>query len=93
MKWFENGEDRRFLSSNDDAPSRRLRSDMIGRIRPWRIAVYAFAAVFVLSLALSGSGELATKVLAYIGVGGVILSILGMGMAVTGGDTPGSRGA
>lgn len=93
MNWFENGENRRTLFSNEDAPSRRRGSDTIGRVRNWRLAVYAFAAVFVLSLVLSDSGDLAAKTLAYIGVGGMIVSILGMGLVVTRGGTPGSPGA
>jgi len=91
MNGLENGEGHLPMSSNSDAPSRPTGSDMIGRIRTWRLAVYAFAAVFVLSLALSDSGDLAAKTLAYIGVGGMIVSILGMGMVVTKGETPGSR--
>ena len=75
------------------ASSPRSSASASGVVRTWRLAVYAFAAVFVLSLVLSDSGDLAAKTLAYIGVGGMIVSILGMGLVVTRDGMPGSPGA
>ena len=62
---------------------------MIGRLRARRFAFYASAAVFVLSLALSGPGDIAAITLAYMGVGGMIGSIFGMGIVLARGKTPG----
>lgn len=58
--------------------------EVIDRVKTWRLALYTFAGVLVTSLAVSGSGMVATA-LAYVGAGGMLLSILGMaGAAVTG---------
>lgn len=56
---------------------------MVVRVRTWRVAFYICTAIFVLSLALSDPGGVGAKTLAYIGVGGMIASVLGMGMVVT----------
>lgn len=56
---------------------------MIGRPGTWRVAIFAFTAVLVLSLLLSRSGDFAAVALAYIGAGGIIVSILGWGWSVS----------
>ena len=91
MNRSEDGEGHGPISSSRHASSRPTGSDMIDRIRTWRFAFYASTAVLVLSLALSGSGDVAAKTLAYMGVGGMIVSILGMATVVTRGK-PRSRG-
>jgi hypothetical protein len=82
MNRFENGQSHRFISSNSAVASDPRDKDLVDRLRDWRFAFYASTALLVLSLALSGRSDIAATAAAYIGVGGMTLSIFRMGMVL-----------
>ncbi len=62
------------------APAR----EVIEQVKTWRLTFYTFAGVLLASLALSGT-ELVATALAYLGAGGMLVSVLGMARAAVGG--------
>lgn len=80
MNGFENSQSHRSISSNEAVASEPRDKDLIDRLRDWRFAFYASTALFVLSLALSGRSDIAATTAAYLGVGGMSVSIVRMGM-------------
>jgi hypothetical protein len=82
MNRFENSQSHRSISSNEAVALQLRHKDLIDRLRDWRFAFYASTALFVLSLALSGPGDIAATTAAYLGVGGMIVSIFRMGMVL-----------
>lgn len=93
MNTFESGQGHhRSTSSNDDVRSEPHDKDVTKRVRAWRVALIASITVFLLSLAMSGHEGVATATLAYMGVGGIIVSILGIVRVGTTGEARGSRG-
>lgn len=83
MNRLEHGEGHWSTSRDQDGPPIPPVSDMMNRVRTWRVTFYAFTAALVLSFALSGSGEVAARTLAYLGAGGMIMSVVGAAIVVT----------
>lgn len=82
MNRFENGPGHRSIASNRAAASEPRDAELTEGLRDWRFAFYVSTALVVLSLALTGRSDIAATTAAYLGVGGMIVSIFRMGMVL-----------
>lgn len=64
---------------------------MARQIKVWQARFYTFVGVVLVGLLMSDFGDAASKALVFVGVIGMVMSVIGMAVVVTRGDEAESR--